>query len=251
MLKIENLTAGYGSLMALHNVSLSVERGESVAIVGANGAGKTTLVRVVCGLISAKGGRVVKDGSDITAEPAHKRLRFGIASLLENRRLFGEFTIRENLRLAEEAGRQHRAANSKFTWKDICDLFPMIAERENTRVELLSGGQQQQVAIARGLLLQPDLLVLDEPSTGLAPKVVKDILQVLRGLRERGMAILLVEQSVGIAVEITERAYVMSLGRVVHEVRGEEWQGFMHDERLAAAYLGSSQHESLSVASKP
>lgn len=243
MLQIENLTAGYGSLMALHDVSITVGRGESVAIVGANGAGKTTLVRIICGLISAQGGRVIKNGINITAQPAHKRLRYGIASLLENRRLFGEFTIRENLRLAEEAGIQYRAANSQFTWHDICELFPMIAERQNTRVELLSGGQQQQVAIARGLLLQPDLLVLDEPSTGLAPKVVKDILQVLNGLRERGMAILLVEQSVGIAVEITDRAYVMSLGRVVHEVRGKEWEGFMHDERLAAAYLGSTQHD--------
>ena len=128
----------------------------------------------------------------------------------------------------------------QFTWKDICDLFPVILERRDTRVELLSGGQQQMVAIARGLLLQPDLLILDEPSTGLAPKVVRDILLVLRDLRARGMAILLVEQNVSIAVEITGRAYVMALGRIVHEVAGAEWQGFLQDERLTKAYLGSA-----------
>jgi len=118
-------------------------------------------------------------------------------------------------------------------------LFPIIAERRNTRVDLLSGGQQQMVAIARALLLQPDLLILDEPSTGLAPKIVKDILHVLRGLRAQGMGILLIEQNVGVAVEITDRAYVMALGRIVHEAAGAVWHSFLRDERLAAAYLGS------------
>ncbi|WMT76424.1 ABC transporter ATP-binding protein [Bradyrhizobium sp. Ash2021] len=238
MLVVEGLTAGYGPLVILRDISLKMLKGEAVAIVGANGAGKTTLVRALCGLNRAHGGRIVKNGIDITGFPAHARPRHGMAALLENRRLFGEFTVRDNLRLAEEAGRKHRGRDLRFTWDDICDLFPMIGERERTRVELLSGGQQQMVAIARGLLLQPDLLVLDEPSTGLAPKVVKEILQVLHNLRARGMGILLIEQNVGIAIEITDRAYVMSLGRIIHAVDGNEWRGFMSDERLAKAFLG-------------
>jgi len=221
MLDVQSLSAGYGALTVLRDISLQVHKGEAVAIVGANGAGKTTLVRALCGLIRAQGGRVVKDGVDLTSLPAHHRPRHGVASLLENRRLFGELSVRDNLRLAQDEGASSRRAHQKFGWDDICELFPMIRE-------------------ARGLLLQPDLLILDEPSTGLAPLVVRDILRVLRGLREGGLAILLVEQNVAIAVENADRAYVMSLGRIVHDVRGSEWRSFLDDGRLAQAYLGST-----------
>ena len=132
-----------------------------------------------------------------------------------------------------------RGGRMQFAWDDVCRLFPVIEERIDAPVELLSGGQQQMVAIARALLLQPDLLIMDEPSTGLAPKVVKDILLIIATLRARGMGLLLVEQNVGIAAELTERAYVMSLGRIVNEVRKGEWQAFLSDDRLAKAYLGS------------
>ena len=239
MLAIKELTAGYGDLIVLHGVSMHVGKGEAVAIVGANGAGKTTLVHAICGFNPVKQGLIVKNGIDLTSDPAHRRPQHGLAVLLENRRLFGDLTVQENLRLAEEYGQAHRSANLQFTWQRVCDLFPIIAERRNTRVDLLSGGQQQMVAIARALLLQPDLLILDEPSTGLAPKIVKDILHVLRGLRAQGMGILLIEQNVGVAVEITDRAYVMALGRIVHEAAGAVWHSFLRDERLAAAYLGS------------
>jgi ABC-type branched-subunit amino acid transport system ATPase component len=239
VLAIKELTAGYGQLAVLHGVSMHVAKGEAVAIVGANGAGKTTLIQAICGLTPVAQGRVIKDGVDLTADAAHRRARHGIAVVLESRRLFGEMTVQENLRLAEEHGKAHRSADLQFTWQRICDLFPLVAERRRTRVELLSGGQQQMVAIARALLLQPDLLILDEPSTGLAPKIVKDILHVLRGLRSEGMGILLIEQNVSVAVEITDRAYVMALGRIVHEAAGAEWQAFLTDERLAAAYLGA------------
>jgi ABC-type branched-subunit amino acid transport system ATPase component len=239
VLVVDALSSGYGAVTVLHGVSLTVGDGEAVAIVGANGAGKTTLVRTICGLMRARGGTVSKNGVDVTALPAHRLAQHGLAVVLENRRLFGELTVRQNLLLAERSGRAARGGNAPLTWADVSRLFPVIDERRSTPVELLSGGQQQMVAIARALLLQPDLLIMDEPSTGLAPRVVKDILLVMRELRARGMGLLLVEQNVAIAADITDRGYVMSLGRVVHEIRAGEWPVFLRDERLVKAYLGS------------
>ena len=238
MLEVNTLSAGYGALTVLHDVSRRVEDGEAVALVGANGAGKTTLVRTVCGLLRARAGRIVKNGADITAAPAHDLARHGLAVVLENRHLFGELTVRENLRLAETAGRRARGGERRFSFDEVTTLFPVVQERMESYVELLSGGQQQMVAIARALLLQPDLLIMDEPSTGLAPKVVKDILLVIKALRDRGMGLLLIEQNVGIASEITDRAYVMAVGNIVHEIGRGEWQAFLQDERLVKAYLG-------------
>jgi len=236
MLEVRSLTSGYGQLMVLHDVSLSIGDREAVAIVGANGAGKTTLVRTICGLLRARSGRVIKNGVEIDQVPPHELVDHRIAVVLENRRLFGELTVRENLVLAQ---RRSRDARKVFDWADIYGLFPMIEERLNTPVNLLSGGQQQMVAIARALLLQPDLLIMDEPSTGLAPKVVKDILHVIKQLRGRGMGLLLVEQNVGIAADITDRAYVLALGRIEHEIEAGQWDSFLRDERLVKAYLGS------------
>jgi ABC-type branched-subunit amino acid transport system ATPase component len=239
MLQVQSLVAGYGALTVLHDVSLSVGDREAVAIVGANGAGKSTLVRAICGLLRAQSGRIVKDGADISRTPAHDLVQHRIAVVLENRRLFGELTVRENLLLADKAGRSGRHRRVVFEWRDIYALFPMIEERRETPVNLLSGGQQQMVAIARALLLQPDLLIMDEPSTGLAPKVVKDILHVIKDLRGRGIALLLVEQNVGIAADITDRAYVLTLGRIAHEIKIGDWGTFLADDRLVKAYLGS------------
>jgi len=238
VLELVSVTAGYGALTILRDVSLKVGDGEAVALVGANGAGKTTLVRTVCGLLRARGGQIVKNGTDITTTRAHDLARHGLAVVLENRRLFGELSVRENLVLAETVGRRARGGQMRFTWDEVTALFPVVKERLDSAVELLSGGQQQMVAIARALLLQPDLLIMDEPSTGLAPKVVKDILLVIKALRERGMGLLLIEQNVGIASEITDRAYVMALGSIVHEIGVGEWQPFLKDERLVKAYLG-------------
>jgi ABC-type branched-subunit amino acid transport system ATPase component len=236
MLDVHSLTSGYGAQTVLHDVSLSIGDREAVAIVGANGAGKTTLVRTICGLLRARCGRVVKNGVEINQVPPHRLVDHRIAVVLENRRLFGELTVRDNLLLAE---RRSRDARKVFDWADIYALFPMVEERLQTPVNLLSGGQQQMVAIARALLLQPDLLIMDEPSTGLAPKVVKDILNVIKQLRGRGMALLLVEQNVGIAADITDRAYVLALGRIEHEIQTGQWESFLKDERLVKAYLGS------------
>lgn len=239
-MSIENIEAGYGGIPVLRGVSAAIERNEAVAIIGANGAGKSTLVRAICGLLPLTGGRIVRDGQDIQRLPPHKRSQHGIAVVLENRHLFGELSVRANLELASIHGKARAAGGRRFGLDDVLQLFPFVRTRLDAPVELLSGGEQQMVAIARALLLQPDLLILDEPSTGLSPKVVKDIVGVMATLREGGMSILLVEQNVALAAQTSERAYVMSLGRVVHEIKRGEWEGFRDNEALIKAYLGGT-----------
>src|SRR5689334_11442179 len=220
---------------------MQIGRNESVAIIGANGAGKSTLVRAVCGLLPLAAGRVVHNDVEIHTLPAHLRSRHGIAVVLENRHLFGELSVRNNLTLAAVHSERNRAAQRKFTLDQVLELFPFMRTRLDAAVSLLSGGEQQMVAIARALLLHPDLLIMDEPSTGLSPKVVRDIVAVMARLREGGMSIVLVEQNVALAQETSERAYVMSLGRVVHEVERGQWAQFAADERLLRAYLGGER----------
>ncbi len=235
ILEVKNLAAGYGKLPVLRDVSLSVTSGESVAIVGANGAGKSTLVRAICGLIRTSAGIILKGGADLTGHAAHERARHGVAVVLEGRHLFGELSVSNHLILAQTQGRSRSV--SRFSLDDILHMFPFLRERMSAPVELLSGGEQQMVAIARALLLQPELLILDEPSTGLAPKVVKDIVAVIGALRSRGMSIVLVEQNAALAATTTDRAYVMSLGRIVHEVAPGQWSQFLGDEKLTKSYL--------------
>lgn len=237
MLRVEGLKAGYGAVPVLHGIDLQVGPGEAVAVVGANGAGKTALVRVLAGLMKVGAGRIEKGGVDITTVQGHRRLEHGIAVVTENRNLFPDLTIDDTLRLAEKSGYRAPRQDARFTLREVCELFPMLQERRSATVGLLSGGQQQMVAIARALLLQPDLLIMDELTTGLAPVIVREILAVLNKLRERGMSILLVEQSIAIASEMTERAYVLSVGRVIHEVAHGEWPAVMADKTLIKAYL--------------
>ena len=183
-------------------------------------------------------GQILIDDRPIEDVPPHRRAGHGIAVVLEGRNLFGELTVRDNLRLAEAAGRRGRGrVADAFSMDEIVELFPVLRERMSARVELLSGGQQQMVAVARALLLQPRLLILDELTTGLAPKVVKEILAVLSGLRARGMSLLLVEQSIAVASEMTDRAYVLSLGRVAAEIGRGEWGRVLADDTLVKAYL--------------
>jgi ABC-type branched-subunit amino acid transport system ATPase component len=248
MLSVENLEAGYGGLPVLKGVSLSIGRNESVALIGANGAGKSTLVRAICGLLPATAGKITHEGQAIHTLPPHLRTRHGIAVVLENRHLFGELTVRNNLDLAAAHGERHTseqrkigAAHRKFSVGQVLDLFPFMRARLDDAVELLSGGEQQMVAIARALLLNPELLILDEPSTGLSPKVVRDIVGVMAALREGGMSILLVEQNVVLAAETSERAYVMALGRVVHEIERGKWDAFIDNDAVLKAYLGGER----------
>lgn len=239
MLTIHKIEAGYGHIPVLRGLDMEVGENEAVAIVGANGAGKSTLVRAILGLSPPSAGSIRFNGAEIGGKPPHSRVEDGIAVVLETRGLFAELTVAEHLRLSDHAGRRAKRPEgfTRMPLDEVLDLFPVVREKYSTRVELLSGGQQQMVAVARALLLQPRLLVLDELTTGLAPKVVQEILRALDRLRARGLSLLIVEQSVRHAAEMTDRAYVMSLGRVVHEVRRGEWERALADDTLSRAYL--------------
>lgn len=239
MLSVETIDAGYGHIPVLRGLSLTIGENEAVAIVGANGAGKSTLVRAILGLSPPTAGRIVLNGVNIAGDPAHRMVRHGIAAVLETRGLFGELTVAEHLRLSDHAGQRAPRPKgfARMSMDEVLDLFPVVRDKLDTRVELLSGGQQQQVCVARALLLQPRLLILDELTTGLAPKIVHEILAALNTLRARGLSLLIVEQSIKLASDMTERAYVMSLGRVVHEVRAGEWAQTLADGTLSRAYL--------------
>src|SRR5262249_629123 len=196
MLLVEGLSAGYGEVNVLSEVNIEVRHNESVAIVGANGAGKSTLVSAICGLIPTRRGRILKDGRDIHALPAYRRADLGIAVVLENRHLFGELSVRQNLELALNRGRMREAARIQLGIEGGLEVFAFMKGGLNSAVDVLSGGEQQMIAISRALLLKPDLLIMDEPSTGLAPKVVKAIVSAVASLRGRGMSLILVEQNV-------------------------------------------------------
>ena len=236
-LHVDAIDAGYGRIPILHQVSLQVATRESVAIIGANGAGKSTLVRAISGLLPITRGEITLGDRSISHMAPHDRVKEGLGVVLENRHLFGELTVRANLDLARGNGEQ-RKAPQRFSLDNVLELFPFMSRRLDAPVELLSGGEQQMVAIGRALLLQPDLLIMDEPSTGLAPLVLRHIVEAVAELRKRGIAVLVVEQNVALAAEIADRGYVMSLGRVVHEIGPGQWEGIARDESLLRAYLG-------------
>jgi ABC-type branched-subunit amino acid transport system ATPase component len=238
VLRVDRLNAGYGTLPVLRDVSLSIGADDIVGLLGANGAGKTTLVRTVCGLLRPTSGRIEMGGVDLAGVAPHLLPASGLAVVLEGRNLFSEMTVRENLRLAERTGARRKMRGARFSMEEVLGLFPALSEKIDVTIRLLSGGQQQMVAIARALLLQPSLLILDEPSTGLAPKIIKDIVQILHQLRRRGMSMLLVEQNTAMAAELTDRAYVLALGRVVHEIKPGEWPTALGSSEMVNAYLG-------------
>lgn len=236
VLELESVMAGYGDVPVLWGVSAYVERNETVAIVGANGAGKTTVVRAVCGLVRAWDGRITKNGVNIAGMSPPERVAQGIAVVLEGRHLFGELSIRDNLTLAVSCSQRNGRASASMD--EVLTLFPFMRQRLATPVHVLSGGEQQMVAIARALLLEPDVLIMDEPSTGLAPKVVEEIVSVLTTLKAKGMSLILVEQNLALAAKVSDRAYVMAGGKVVHEVRSGEWSAFLSEPLAVHAYLG-------------
>ncbi|HWV81807.1 MAG TPA: ABC transporter ATP-binding protein [Hyphomicrobiaceae bacterium] len=234
MLSIRSLDVAYGGLRALSDVSLEVARGQFVAVVGANGAGKTTLFKTISGTVSPVSGAITYNGRDLLAVPAAERAQLGIAHVPEGRQVFASMTVMENLEMGAytKAGRGRWAQSLPM----ILELFPVLAERREQLAGTLSGGEQQMLAIGRGLASAPELLMLDEPSMGLAPAVVDLIFERIHQVhREQGLTILLVEQRAAEALESCDRGYVLETGRVVLEGPHDK---LMADPRVRQAYLG-------------
>jgi branched-chain amino acid transport system ATP-binding protein len=233
VLKLEGVDAFYGDLQALYGVALDVNEGEVVALIGANAAGKTTTLRVISGLLAPRRGKVLFGDRPVGRTPAHARVGLGIVQVPEGRRLFPFLTVRENLLLgAHTAGAREQREQ---TLKRVLDLFPDLAERQGQLANSLSGGEQQMCAIGRALMAQPRLLMLDEPTLGLAPRLVRRIFNTVQEINKVGVTVLLVEQNVHHSLSIANRAYVLENGRVVLAGASDELAG---DERLKRAYLG-------------
>jgi branched-chain amino acid transport system ATP-binding protein len=233
LLTLEGVDAFYGDLRALHGVSLQVRAGEMVALVGANAAGKTTTLRVISGTLPTGGGRVLLDGQDLAAIPAHLRVGLGIVQVPEGRRLFPFMTVRENLLLGAHVP-QARAEQVR-SLDYVLGLFPVLGDRATQLAGSLSGGEQQMCAIGRALMARPRLLMLDEPTLGIAPVLVQRIFETVAAINRDGVTILLVEQNVRRALALAHRAVALENGRVVLEGPARE---LLADERLKKAYLG-------------
>jgi branched-chain amino acid transport system ATP-binding protein len=233
MLTIENVSAGYASFQALFGVSLEVKAGESVAVIGPNGAGKTTLLRVISKLIDATAGEIRMEGRSLSAVPAHEVIGLGIAQVPENRRLFPRLSVEDNLKM----GAYLPAARSKFSERleKVYALFPRMRERRAQLAGTLSGGEQQMCAIGRALMSGPKLLLLDEPSAGLAPVVVQAIFEVVRRMSAEGYTVLIVEQNVQQVLKVVDRAYLLETGRIKSSGSAAE---LLDSSEIKKAYLG-------------
>ena len=233
MLRLEGVDAFYGDLQALYGVSLEVEQGRVFALVGANAAGKSTTLRVISGLVTPRQGRVIFDGRDLTRVPAHQRVDLGIVQVPEGRRLFPFMSVVENLLLGAHTPRARAAVDE--TLRHVYTMFPVLEDRRAQLAGSLSGGEQQMCAIGRALMARPRVLMLDEPTLGLAPVLVSRIFETVRTINADGMTVLLVEQNVRQALTLADRAAVLESGHLVLSGRGPELLG---DERLKRAYLG-------------
>ncbi|WP_201728406.1 ABC transporter ATP-binding protein [Acidocella sp. C78] len=235
LLEIADLKVNYGQIEALKGVSLRVESREIVAILGANGAGKTTLMRTISGLLSPRGGSVVFDGTDITRMGADRIVRLGIAQSPEGRRVFGTLSVMENLRLGAFTRPAGEVAGSLDF---VLEMFPRLAERRSQLAGTMSGGEQQMLAIGRALMAKPRLLLLDEPSLGLAPIIVQGIFRTLREIADSGVTILIVEQNARSALKLADRGYVLEVGRFVIE---DDAKTLLTSPEVQAAYLGGER----------
>jgi branched-chain amino acid transport system ATP-binding protein len=233
MLRVENLDVFYGDVQALDDVSLAVDEGAIVAIVGANGAGKTTLIRTLAGMHRPARGTIFFRGTDITAWPSHRVCNLGIGQVAEGRQIFPSLSVAENLDMGAmlPRARAERVKNRERAFR----LFPVLAERAHQPAGTLSGGEQQMLAIARCLMGAPDLIMFDEPSLGLAPAIVRDVIETIRDLNRHGTTCLLVEQNVAASLKLASHAYVLENGRVTLTGTGAE---LLADDRVRTAYLG-------------
>jgi branched-chain amino acid transport system ATP-binding protein len=237
LLEVTNLEAGYGAVRALKGISFRVEEGETVALIGANGAGKTTTLRAISGLVRPSAGSITFKGRRIDRLKPEAVVRLGIAQAPEGRRVFPGLTVLDNLRLGTVGRpRDQRGASVDDDLKRVFTLFPVLEEFKNRLGWMLSGGQQQMLAIGRALMARPKLLLLDEPSLGLAPVLVQSVFRTIRDIREQGTAILLVEQNAYMALQSAARGYVLETGRVVIE---DNAAALLKDERMKRAYLGA------------
>lgn len=231
MLKIDRLASGYGRIKALYDVSLEVKRGEIVALVGANGAGKTTLLKAISGVQPISAGQILLDGAAIEKVPPYRRVRLGLALVPEGRQIFLPLTVEDNLRV----GAWIRKDDISDDLERVYTYFPILKDFRSRLAGSLSGGQQQMLAVGRALMARPQMLLLDEPSMGLAPLVFKQIFSVLKSIRDSGVTVFVVEQNVNAALQMVDRAYVLEMGRVTLEGTGKE---LLADPRVQAAYLG-------------
>jgi branched-chain amino acid transport system ATP-binding protein len=236
MLELQGVNAYYGNLLALRGVSLRVRARSIVAIIGANGAGKTTLLQSISGLIESKDGRILYEGQDIGSLPPHRIVGLGICQVPEGRQIFSHLTVKDNLMLgAYLYSKKRDRLKTRQTMEDVLQIFPVLRERGKQIAGTLSGGEQQMLAIGRALMSHPRLLLLDEPSMGLAPMVVREIFGVIRNLHERRTTILLVEQNARASLKIADHGYVLETGEIVLEGRATE---LVADEKVKQAYLG-------------
>jgi branched-chain amino acid transport system ATP-binding protein len=237
LLSVRGVTSFYGNIMALKGVELDIAQGEIVTLIGANGAGKSTLMMTICGNPQARDGSIRYAGRDITRLPTHQIARLRIAQAPEGRRIFPRMTVRENLQMGAEID---KGAHFAEDLEKVCDIFPVLAERLEQRGGTLSGGEQQMLAIARALMSRPRLLLLDEPSLGLAPLVVKQIFKAIGQLNAEGMTVFLVEQNAYHALRLAHRGYVMVSGRITLSGGGQE---LLARPEIKAAYLEGGRHE--------
>jgi branched-chain amino acid transport system ATP-binding protein len=234
MLRLEHISVAYGKHEALHDVSLEIEPSRTTVILGANGAGKTTLLNTIAGLVRAQpGGRILFDGKPIEHEHPHNVVAAGIAMVPEGRRLFGDMTVMDNLRLGAYPVRARANENERLERQ--LSMFPRLAERRNQLARTMSGGEQQMLAIARALMSEPRVLLLDEPSLGLSPRLVSDLFAVLRKITEGGQSVLLVEQNAHQSLRLADRVYVLENGRIVRSGSADEMR---QDKVIQQAYLG-------------
>jgi branched-chain amino acid transport system ATP-binding protein len=241
LLQLSSITADYGGLQALRGVSLHANEGEITALLGANGAGKSTVLNVVCGLLPPRSGRITFRDQDVTGMAPEKLVERGLTQVPEGAQPFGELSVRDNLILgAYSRLRRRERAAVETDLQEVCELFPVLSEAADRRADTLSGGERQMLAIGRALMSAPKLLLLDEPSSGLAPKAVAEVFRKIELLRERGTTLLLVEQNVSAALQIADRGYVLEVGQVVLEGTSEE---LLANRDVRRAYLGKDYEE--------
>ena len=233
MLSVQNLDLFYGDAQALSDVSLEVPKGEIVAIIGANGAGKSSLIRAIAGIETPRSGKIFFEGKDLAGLESHRICDLGIGQVAEGRQVFPSLTVLENLQMGGLLPRARKSA--RRTLEEVLAMFPRLRERVAQSAGTLSGGEQQMLAIGRCLMGAPELVMFDEPSLGLAPVVVQEVLHTIRLLNERGMTVLLVEQNVAVSLKLSQRAYVLENGRIVMSGSGNE---LLHNDRVRLAYLG-------------